>query len=127
MGKAKKKLRELLKLCVPSGIRQMRLFRQLRNKLGLTHVSCDAGLTVVGTWFGKHCRVTGPLIIYESTVNDFSYLESGCRVVHADIGKFTSIAPGCCIGMSAHPVDGFVSTHPVFYLNRPEFDYTFAD
>jgi acetyltransferase-like isoleucine patch superfamily enzyme len=122
-----RKIREWIRLCVPSGLRQARLFRQLRERLGLTHVGSDDGLTVISSSFGKHCRVTGPLVICDSVIGDWSYVETGCRIVHADIGKFTSIAPSCCIGMSAHPVDGFVSTHPLFYLNRPEFDYTLVE
>ena len=122
-----RKLGDYLRLWIPSGIRQLRLFRRVREIHGAGYVASHDGLVVVNSYFGEHSRVCSPLVAFESMIGEYSYLESGSRICHTDIGKFTSIGPGCCIGMSEHPVDSFVSTHPIFYLSRPELGLSIAD
>jgi acetyltransferase-like isoleucine patch superfamily enzyme len=64
--------------------------------------------------------------VFDSTIGDFTYLEVGCRLSGADVGKFCAIAPYSLIGLAAHPTD-LVSTHPLFYRHQPEFGYDFVE
>jgi acetyltransferase-like isoleucine patch superfamily enzyme len=45
-------------------------------------------------------------------VGAFSYLNGGCEVNEADIGRYCSIARDVIIGPGAHPMD-FLTTHPI--------------
>lgn len=50
-------------------------------------------------------------------VGEYSYCDKSLYVASPEttIGKYCSIAPGCCIGPGNHPTD-FLSTSPFFYL-----------
>ena len=65
--------------------------------------------------FGVNCSVGNKTIIHASKVGDYTYLANSCEVVCANIGKFCSIGDGLRIGLGKHPVNTFVSTHPIFY------------
>jgi acetyltransferase-like isoleucine patch superfamily enzyme len=66
-------------------------------------------------------------IVDSSSIGDYTYLGRLCTVAFASVGKFCSIAPEVCIGLGTHPLDPFVSTHPIFYLHRPSQGWNIAD
>lgn len=51
---------------------------------------------------------------YRGRLGRYSYIGNNSFVTDAIIGSFTSIAPNCYIGGTAHPTD-WVSTSPVFH------------
>ena len=55
--------------------------------------------------------------VFHSSIDDYSYIGPGCRVVHAHIGKFCSIAGGSAIGMGNHSLDT-ISTSSIFTERR---------
>jgi acetyltransferase-like isoleucine patch superfamily enzyme len=49
------------------------------------------------------------------------------QILNSTIGKFCSIGADCKIGLSKHPSETFVSTHPIFYSKLKQAGVTFAD
>lgn len=52
-----------------------------------------------------------------SIIDDYTYISPHARVIHANIGKYCSIAGDTCIGMAQHPLH-FISTSPIFFSPR---------
>jgi len=58
-------------------------------------------------------------VLIHSKLDDHSFVQKESVVIHANIGKFCSIASRVSIGLGQHPVQ-FASTHPAFYsANQP--------
>lgn len=55
-----------------------------------------------------YCRV------FKSSINSYSYVSPFTILIDCDIGKYTSIGPGCKIGLGIHSIDK-VSTSPYLY------------
>lgn len=51
--------------------------------------------------------------IYRSSIGEYSYVGTNSNVVHADVGKFCSIASDVSIGMASHTLS-HISTSPIF-------------
>jgi acetyltransferase-like isoleucine patch superfamily enzyme len=49
-----------------------------------------------------------------------SYINRGSQVYHARIGQFVCIGPEVIIGPGEHPIQGVVSSHPMFYSTTPQ-------
>lgn len=56
-------------------------------------------------------------VLNHSIIGDYTYIAPKCRIIHASIGKFCSIAGNNSIGMATHPID-FISTSPIFLSKR---------
>jgi len=76
--------------------------------------------------FGKACRIGARVHVDRSTLGRFSYVDSDTRIHRARIGDFCSIATRVAIGPPNHPTEGRSSTHPAFYLHRPNWGYNFV-
>lgn len=112
----------------PSGLVRLWRRRQLRKRHGLVGLGPDFEYQVAdNTSFGRACRLGGPVYVSGSTIGDYTYIELGCRISAARIGKFCSIAPYSLIGLPEHPTRRFVSTHPIFYRNIPELGYSLVE
>ena len=61
----------------------------------------------------KKARINSKVQVFHSTVGDYSYIGGGTNLIHANVGKFCSIACNCVIGMGAHTLD-YISTSPIF-------------
>lgn len=61
----------------------------------------------------KKARVYGHVQASSSTMGDYSYIGRNSRLIHADVGKFCSIASETKIGMGTHTLDK-ISTSPIF-------------
>lgn len=61
----------------------------------------------------RKARVHGRVLVCNSTMQDYSYICGDSRIIHADIGKFCSIAGETKIGMGTHTLDK-ISTSPIF-------------
>ncbi len=63
-------------------------------------------------------KVYGNVQVTSSTMGDYSYVGRHCRVIHAHIGKFCSIAGDYSqIGMGKHSLD-YISTSSIFTARR---------
>lgn len=58
-------------------------------------------------------RLSRAVKMVDSTMGDYSYMGNGSWALHADIGKFCSIANEVFIGMASHTMN-FISTSPIF-------------
>lgn len=61
----------------------------------------------------RKARVYGHVQVTSSSMGDFSYIGRYSRMIHADIGKFCSIAGETKIGIGTHTLDK-ISTSPIF-------------
>lgn len=61
----------------------------------------------------RKAKVYGHVQVTHSTMGDYSYVGRNSRVIHAEIGKFCSIASETKIGMGTHTLDK-ISTSPIF-------------
>ena len=73
------------------------LFAKIDNKSKISHKA----------------KVYGHVQVTHSTMGDYSYVGRNSRIIHADIGKFCSIASETKIGMGTHTLDK-ISTSPIF-------------
>ena len=119
---------QLRGVLVPSGVRRLWLRRRLRQQHGLLALGSDFDFQIAdNVVFGYRCRLGGPSYISGSSIGDYTYIEMGSRISAADVGKFCSIAPYVLIGLAEHPTQGFVSTHPMFYRDLPQFGYDLVE
>lgn len=65
--------------------------------------------------FGKSVTIYEGVRLYDSKIDDYSYIAHFSRINNVNIGKFCSIGPEVLIGLGNHPINDFVSTHPSFY------------
>lgn len=112
---------------VPSGIRSHYRNRRLLREHGLTSLgsSQDRQISPSST-FGRSCRIGGRVYLLNAQIGDYSYVETDVRISHAVLGRFTAVAPAAQIGLAEHPIGQRVTTHPAFYLHRPEIGYDFV-
>lgn len=115
-----------MRMVVPSGLRRYRRHRGLRTLHGLVATGDEFDHAIQQSTFGRSCRLGGPVYVHDSTIGDYTYLEIGCRISSADVGKFCAVAPYSLIGLAAHPTS-MVSIHPLFYRHQPEFGYDFVE
>lgn len=73
------------------------LFAKIDNKSRISHKA----------------KVYGHVQVTSSSMGDYSYIGRNSRIIHADIGKFCSIASETKIGMGTHTLDK-ISTSPIF-------------
>lgn len=77
--------------------------------------------------FGGNVNISIDVKLLRSTIGDYSYIGPRSSICHASIGKYCSIASDVHIGLGKHPVRRWVSTHPLFYLARPEVGWNLSD
>ncbi len=66
---------------------------------------------------GEHSVLFRDVLLMNSTLGAYSYVQSGSAIYNTEVGAFCSIAGGVTIGLAAHPTS-MVSTSPVFYDNE---------
>lgn len=112
-----------LRNLMPSGVRRMVQRRRVQRRHGLRSLGPEFDYWIAdNNTFESNCRLGGPAYIAGSNFGAYSYVEVGCRVSLADIGRFCSIGPYSVIGTAEHP-DSYVSTHPYFYRSLPHIGY----
>lgn len=95
-----------------AGIRKLLLRRKFPASIIYPGVTADQNCVL-----GEHSVLFRDVILMNSMLGSYSYLQSGTAVYNAEIGPFCSIAGGVTIGLAAHPTF-MVSTSPVFYDNE---------
>lgn len=63
--------------------------------------------------------------VFKGTLGKYSYIGANSHI-SAKVGKYCSIGPSVKTVCAFHPVDGFVSTHPVFYSTNKQSGITFV-
>jgi len=82
-------------------------------------------VSIFNTNFGKYVYVESSHIS-NTKVSDYTYIAKDTYLNNCKIGKYCCIAPNVKIGLGEHPVENFVSIHPVFYTNTSHLGYTFG-
>jgi len=121
-----------LKRLMPA--RALRAWTDLSTSIRFSNVARGPGCKIPSdasisgpVTLGKFVDLGHRVVINSSSVGDYSYVGSGCSLTQSDVGKFCSIAPDVYIGLGIHPLSPFTSTHPAFYLRRPDRGWLFAD
>lgn len=82
--------------------------------------------TVVNSILGNYVQIFENSRIYNSKINDCSYLASGVLMFNTTIGKYCSVGPRVIFGHGDHPVDR-MSTSPSFYSIQSPNGKTFVE
>lgn len=93
-----------------------------------THSTCrfyDGVYVDKATKIAKNVVIFNNCIVINSEIGKHTFLQKNCRVTHARIGSFCSIAAGVVIGLGRHPLE-YVSTHPAFYSNKQPLTRSFC-
>jgi acetyltransferase-like isoleucine patch superfamily enzyme len=61
----------------------------------------------------RKARIWQKVVMFHSSVGDYSYVSPNTRLIYAHVGKFCSIAGDCAIGMGTHSLK-YKSTSPIF-------------
>jgi len=126
MIKAFRRARDASAWLLPSTLRRLHQRRSIVARHGVS-LGPDFGFVVNdNNRFEPHCRLGGPVYISGSSIGAWTYIEVGSRISCATIGRFCSIAPYVLVGMPEHPLNDFVSTHPVFYRHAPQLGWDFV-
>ncbi len=103
-------------------MRTRRILKETKGQnLRIGHLSYLANTTV-----GKYITIYDNVILHNSQIDDYTYIQDGCVISNTTFGKFCSIGPHVRIGPGMHP-SHFISTHPAFYSKRLQSQITFAD
>ena len=79
-----------------------------------------------GCKVGRYAEVGERVILRDVTVGDFTYFERQGEAIHADIGRFCSIAANVRINALAHPVERALS-HKITYRPNEYFRWKKLD
>lgn len=100
--------------------RQLRAAKNLVLRLKLKHQNKSLSLgnnTIIRNCrFGFHNIVYDNTLLYNVSVDDYSYIGGDSRLSNVSIGKFCSLGPELRIGLGRHPLR-LKSTFPGFYTS----------
>ncbi|RZL69857.1 MAG: CatB-related O-acetyltransferase [Pedobacter sp.] len=65
--------------------------------------------------------------IYNTKIDEHTYISSDASIMNTTIGKFCSIAQGVKICTGSHPSSIFVTTHPAFFSLHKQSGITFVE
>ncbi|MES2806230.1 MAG: CatB-related O-acetyltransferase [Bacteroidota bacterium] len=101
--------------------------KRFKSSYRLRKFNCiiSIGCNIKNTKFGNSVFLGENVSIVDSSINDYSYINSNSKIKNTSIGKFCSIGPNVQIILGKHP-STFVSSHPIFYANNKPFE-TFSD
>lgn len=74
---------------------------------------------------GLHSVLFSNVVLIESTLEMYCYVQANSVICNTQISPFCSIAGGVHIGLARHPTN-MVSTNPVFYDNTQPLPHFFA-
>ncbi len=74
----------------------------------------------------KNTVLFSDVVLQNTSVGAYTYIQSNSVVLYANIGKFCSIASNVTIGLAAHPTH-MVSTCPIFYDNTQPLPFFFTE
>ncbi len=103
---------------------QFKRYKDLKA-LRKTNTIISLGCNFYDTKFGNHVFLGENVSLFDSSIDDYSYVNSNSIIKNTTIGKFCSIGPNVQIILGKHP-STFVSSHPMFYANNKPFK-TFSD
>lgn len=112
--------KNILTKCLFNLIRNF--FYCIRNAKLVVHDNVSISKSSFGSNVTLHSGVT----IFNTFINDCTYIAVNTKVANSTLGKFCSIGPNCLIGPGRHPSSTFVSTHPSFYSTLYQNNFSFV-
>jgi acetyltransferase-like isoleucine patch superfamily enzyme len=88
---------------------------KLESKYKKQHLHLEYMAEVKDCKFGHYNTIYKFARLRNSELGDYSYVARNSQIYNTTVGKFTCIGPNVSAGMGAHPSEGYVSTHPLFY------------
>jgi acetyltransferase-like isoleucine patch superfamily enzyme len=77
-------------------------------------LNIDPEFQVIDSTLEGYNYLFGRGVLAKSNLGHFTYIQNGCSISNADIGRFCSIGHNVSIALGDHPTD-YLSTHPLFY------------
>lgn len=75
------------------------------------------------SFFSKTSEIRSFAVLYESSIGNYSRINSNCKLVYTKVGNFTAIGKASILGLGRHPLS-LVSTNSIFYKkNRMRNDW----
>lgn len=90
-------------------LKQLRKLREANPNCRIQNIHFDK------VHLGEYCALLDGASLQSVSLNRYSYISNGARLVNVKIGSFCSIGPHIHIGLGPHPSRNFVSTYPAFY------------
>lgn len=100
----------------------IRQYLQLKNPT--VKIKSAAQVKLKSTFEGKN--VIGVESRFDGDIGLCSYIGANCNI-NGKIGRYSCIASNVCVIQGTHPVDRFVSIHPMFYSTQKQNGYTYVD
>ena len=95
--------------------RVKRAMRERRQRARFPRSVIHAGAVVGdGSSMGDYAVLFRDVVLLDSVIGAYSYVQAASAIYNADIGPFCSIAGAVQIGLASHPT-AMVSSNPVFY------------
>jgi chloramphenicol O-acetyltransferase type B len=103
----------------------------LKYVLGLIKNLLNSGVSLFAvvdnmSLISKKARVNRFAKLYNSNIDAYSYVGSNTELICAEIGKFSSIAHRCSIGLARHTIN-HISTSPIFTSIKNGTGYSWSD
>ena len=112
---AKVNLNKLIPSRLKQRIKNIIIKRQTKNLILEENVEISFSSVFKG--YNKICKNS---CIYNSEIGFYTYVSKNCEIANTTIGNFCSIGPNVKIAPGIHPVEDFVSTHPIFYSSKKQ-------
>jgi len=77
------------------------------------------------SFVGKNAVLFRDVLLQNTKINDYSYVQSNSMLMNSNISKFCSIASNVQIGLQEHPLN-MVCSNPIFYDNTQPLPFFFA-
>lgn len=90
-----------------------------------TCIFYDGSFFDLNSKLGKYNVLFKNASLYNSTIDDYTFIQKESTICNTDIGKFCSIAQRVSIGLGQHPTS-YVSSHPSFYSSSQPLAKTFC-
>lgn len=100
----------------------IRQYMQLKNST--VKIRTGAQVKLESTFEGKN--VIGYESRFDGNIGFCSYIGSNCNI-NGKIGRYSCIASNVSVIQGRHPIDTFVSIHPIFYSTQKQNGYTYVD
>ncbi len=99
------------------------LCARLQNRRAKIYERC----CVRNSKLGMNSVLYPDVTFQNSKLGDYSYVQRHSIILNTEIGRFCSVAAHVKCGLGIHPVEEFVSTHPIFYSVLGQAGEVWAD
>ena len=89
------------------------------NKIRTKNRTCRINKsTLLKVNLGKFVVIHEGAKLNNVTIGSYTYISKFSKLKNVSIGKYCSIGQNVIIGLPPHPIQNFVSTHPIFFSDK---------